>query len=247
MKILHSGSQKDMLLLEHTYRPELAIGYNLAVGGSENGVTSQYKHGGSKDYADYLRFKKLINYCINNNLYIDPLLLIEQSGYNSFLSIKPTINYINLKYEYILLKPQLGFVEFNIAVKYLNVIFVKYKDCIYTLSEVKQYSSVPYVTIKKRISKYKWTPEQACGFEPSPNNKYSTVVLDGVECQYTISGNYTEQSLKELYELYKFGCRSYSSKCKYYNTTAQNMTRFFSKFGLKLSSDKRTKEYRANI
>lgn len=246
MKILHAGSQKDILSLEYTYRPKLAIGYNLAIGGSENGVTSQYKHGGSKDYADYLRFKKLINYCARNNLFIDPLFLVEESGYSNFLDIKPVINFINLKYEYILLKPELGFVKFNIAINYLNVIFVKYNNSIYPLSEVRQFSSVAYSTIKKRISKYGWTPEQACGFEPAPSNRYNYVILDGVKCNYMPSRSFTEESLKDLYQLYKSGSRLYSSRCRHYNTTSQNTTRFFCKFGLKLCVDKRTKEYRAN-
>lgn len=244
MKILHCGTQEEMLTIEKSYRPSLFIGYNIAIGGSENGIVSQYKHGGSKNYADYLRFKSLLEYCILKDLFVDSLFLKESTGYLEFRKIIPKKTYQNhIKFQYTLVEESLGLVQGNIGRDHGNTLFVMYEGVLRSLSDVKQYSSIPYATIKKRISKYHWTPEQALGFEPAPLNGFKIIILDGVECKYDCKTDYSPDDLIEFYNLYKTGSRLFSSFCLSKNANPRNVTRFFKRYGL-ATKDRRTKDFR---
>ena len=247
MKVLHFGSQTEMLDLERKYRPKLYIGYNVAIGGSENGVVSQYKHGGSRNYPDYLRYKKLIQYCVSNNLPIDSLFLDEATGYLKFTEIAPQSTYSTLtRYKYELIDESLGITSNNIKINYGNTLFVNYQNQVYPLIDVLQYSDMPYATIKKRIYKYKWTPEQACGFESPPANGYVLITLDGVECKYDYKSTYSIETLEILYNEYKKSDVNFTKVCKQYNVEYRNITRFFKRYNLN-TVDRRTKEFKNEI
>lgn len=173
MDVINTGSLDDVLTLESNYRPTKMIGYNVVEGGANNDLSYRYKHGGT---TEYLRFKNLLLKCEKEKLYIDPIFYIEEKAFKFFIQNRvENINGPSFYYE--LIDKSKGLVPNN----YQRILrtknsdhdnFVKYKNKYISKKEAYKLSPINRITIKKRLSSYNWSSEQAFGFEDPPCKNY---------------------------------------------------------------------------
>ncbi|CAH1066827.1 Uncharacterised protein [Acinetobacter phage MD-2021a] len=238
-EIINCGSLYEIQEQEYLLRPRENIGYNVAVGGVINGVCSRYSHGGSTDYSMYLRYKRILDYCISNDIYVD-FNFKNEHGYKLFLLHCLKINEFNdVKFKNVrLLDETKGFVVGNFELSYMY----ENQDCSkwvyfdnkwWSKKEACLHNGVDIGTANKRLSIYNATRLQAVGFEKMQDRGFEIINLDGYQFRYDLKNSkFTKDDLVDMYKFYKTGERGFKSFCKNKGVSSSNMIRYFKRYGV---------------
>lgn len=251
--IVNCGTMSEIQNQEYLLRPVEMVGWNVAVGGLINGVCSRYKHGGSQNSSLYNKFINFVGDCKDNGIYIDRNFLTD-SGFKLFcLHIEDRCNGMNVKSKSIgLVDEKLGFVCGNFYIEPSSKNsdhdkWVFFNDRWWSKVEACLENGVDVKTADKRLTKYKMTREEAVGFIPFIPKSYEIVYLDGVACKHNKKlSKYSKEDLVKIYDFYKQEKRGFKEYCKSFGIEAANMHRYFKRYGLTTSVDRRTKDFRSD-
>lgn len=251
--IIDCGEFEYIINKEYLLRPTERIGWNYAIGGNTNGVCSRYKHGGNQNKTLYNKFSKFVDDCKNSGVYIDRNFLTD-SGFKLFcLHIEDRCNGMNVKSKTIgLVDEKLGFVCGNFYIEPASKNsdhskWIFFKGRWWSKVEACLENGVDVSTADKRLTKYKRTREEAVGFVPLIPSCYEIVYLDGIPCKYNSKlSKHSKEDLVKIYEFYKQEKSGFKDYCKSFGIEDSNMLRYFKRYGLTTSVDRRTKDFRSD-
>ena len=250
--IVNCGTMSEIQNQEYLLRPTEMVGWNVAVGGLINGVCSRYKHGGNRNQTLYNKFSKFVDDCKSSGVYIDRNFLTD-SGFKLFcLHIEDRCNGMNVKSKTIgLVDEKLGFVCGNFYIEPASKNsdhskWVFFNDRWWSKVEACLENGVDVSTADKRLTKYNRTREEAVGFVPLIPSCYEIVYLDGVPCKHNRKlSKHSKEDLVKIYEFYKQEKSGFKDYCKSFGAEDSNMLRYFKRYGLTTSVDRRTKDFRS--
>lgn len=248
-EVVNCGSRDQIQQQEYMLRPDVGIGWNVAVGGEINGVCSRYKHGGTSNLRMYNMLQKFLNNSKEGGIYCD-FNFETDSGFKLFMSHLPNPELL-IKYRFAgiqLIDDSKGFIVGNYRLKPKGEFddhahWVYFEGRWWSREEACLHTGVSVDTATKRISSYGMTKEEAVGFKPFLKKCFEVVLLDGVECLYDSSNaRFSKDDLVSLYEFYKTGKRGFKAECQKIGVSDGNMLRYFKRYGLRVG-DRRTKEF----
>ena len=240
--VVDCGSIQSMLTKEMKLRPVANIGWNVAQGGK---TPSQLKHQSSGDRR-VLLLKKLVRSLNNDGVYIDINFTTDDAVrlLKMHEDSEPTSSRCSLR----LKDRSKGLVVGNFYyhdVSYTKTKTFKYCGKVWTFAEACEHNGVSLNTACKRYKSYGMSIESSVGFGKHIPNSIDIVYLNGIPCNYNNKiTSYSKESLVEMYICYSNGGRNFKSLCESFGVSHGNMLRYFKRYGLNSSVDRRTKLHR---
>ena len=242
--IIDCGSIQSILNKEKLLRPHANIGWNVSKGGK---TPSQIKHQSSGDRR-FAMLNRFITKLQSSGVFIDKNFMTDD-GVKLLKMHEPSIP-MSSKCRLELKDTSIGFVLGNFY--YYDVDYTKTKTfehdgVTWTFADACKHNKVSLNTACKRYMVYGKSIQESVGFVSFIPKCYEIVYLDGVPCKYSSKlSKHSKEDLVKIYEFYKQEKSGFKDYCKSFGIEDSNMLRYFKRYGLTTSVDRRTKDFRSD-
>ena len=242
--VIDCGSIQSILNKEKLLRPSANIGWNTSQGGK---TPSQIKHQSSGDRR-FSMLNTLIAKLERDGVFIDKNFMTDDGV--KLLRMHEPSTPMSSKCRLELKDASIGLVLGNFY--YYDVDYTKTKTfehdgVIWTFADACKHNKVSLNTACKRYMSYGKSIQESVGFVSFIPKSYEIVYLDGVACKYSSKlSKYSKEDLIKIYDFYKQEKRGFREYCKSFGVEDANMQRYFKRYGLATSVDRRTKDFRSD-